>query len=170
MYNWDKSHKKDKPRKNRQTPYFSLTLLDEIYRSIDGSDEKFGKFKVRKPKVAKKPIRGKLVEDEEIASFHRACLVEKWMEMKANEKEVVACHRSSTLPEFGRKGVLDNEHLFFSFGSSSSDSSFGWHFEAEVVKPKPSCFGPIKRHKHVKTSVSLCSAMKKQNEFLVLVV
>nr|GFB91030.1 protein BIG GRAIN 1-like A [Tanacetum cinerariifolium] len=90
MYNWDKSHKEDKPRKNGQIPYFSLTLLDEIYRSIDGGDEKFDEFKVRKPKVAKKPIRGKSVEDEEIASFCRACLVEKWMEMKANEKEVMA--------------------------------------------------------------------------------
>nr|GFA70636.1 protein BIG GRAIN 1-like A [Tanacetum cinerariifolium] len=89
MYNWDKLHKDDKPRKNGQTPYFSLTLLDEIYRSIDGSDEKFGEFKVRKPKVAKKPIRGK-------------------------------------------KGVLDNDPLFFSSGLSSSDSSFGWHFKAEV--------------------------------------
>nr|GFA79130.1 protein BIG GRAIN 1-like A [Tanacetum cinerariifolium] len=74
MYNWDKLHKDDKPRKNGQTPYFSLTLLDEIYRSIDGSDEKFGEF----------------------------------------------------------KGVLDNDPLFFSSGLSSSDSSFGWHFKAEV--------------------------------------
>ncbi|GJZ57894.1 BIG GRAIN 1-like protein A [Tanacetum coccineum] len=164
MYNWDKSHKEDKPRKNGQIPSFSSTLLDEIYRSIDGGDEKFGEFKVRKPKVAKKPSRGKSVEDEEIASFRRACLVEKWMEMKANEKVVVARHGPPTLPEFDRKGVLDNDPLFFSSGSSSSDSSFGWHSEAEVVKPKPSCFGPLKGPKHVKTSVSPRSAMKKQNE------
>nr|GFC12056.1 protein BIG GRAIN 1-like B [Tanacetum cinerariifolium] len=84
--------------------------------------------------------------------------------MKANEKEVVARHRPPTLPEFGRKGVHDNDPLFFSSGSSSSDFSFGWHSEAEVVKPKPSCFGPLKRPKHVKTSVSLRSAMKKKNE------
>nr|GEZ25617.1 protein BIG GRAIN 1-like B [Tanacetum cinerariifolium] len=124
MYNWDKSHKKDKPRKNGQIPSFSSTLLDEIYRFINGGEEKFGEFKVRKPKVAKKPIRGKSVEDEEIASFHRACLVEKWMEIKANEKEIVAHHMPPTLPEFGRKGVLDNDPLFFSSGSSSSDFSF----------------------------------------------
>nr|GFD56387.1 protein BIG GRAIN 1-like A [Tanacetum cinerariifolium] len=43
----------------------------------DGGDEKFGEFKVRKPKVAKKPIRGKSMEDEEITSFRWACLVEK---------------------------------------------------------------------------------------------
>nr|GFB47261.1 protein BIG GRAIN 1-like B [Tanacetum cinerariifolium] len=132
----DKSHKEDRPRKNGQIPSFSSTLLNEIYQSIDGGDEKFGEFKVRKPKVAKKPIRRKSVEDEEIASFRKACLVEKWMEMKANEKEVVARHKPPTLPEFGRKGVLDKDPLFFSSGSSSSDSSFGWLFEAEVVKPK----------------------------------
>nr|GFA08393.1 protein BIG GRAIN 1-like A [Tanacetum cinerariifolium] len=84
--------------------------------------------------------------------------------MKANEKEVVARHRPPTLPEFGRKGVLDNDPLFFSSGSSSSDFSFGWHSEAKVVKPKPFCFGPLKRPKHIKTSVSLRSAMKKKNE------
>nr|GEZ89194.1 protein BIG GRAIN 1-like A [Tanacetum cinerariifolium] len=84
--------------------------------------------------------------------------------MKANEKEVVARHKPPTLLKFSRKGVLDNDPLFFSSGSSSSDSSFGWLSEAEVVKPKTSCFGPLKRPKHVKTSVSLRSAMKKQNE------
>nr|GEY63978.1 hypothetical protein [Tanacetum cinerariifolium] len=124
----------------------------------------FGEFKVRKPKVAKKPIRGKSVEDEEIASFCRACLVEKWMEMKANEKEVMARHMPPTLPEFGNKELLNNDRLFFSSGSSSSESSFGWHSEVEVVKPNPSCFVPLKRPKHVKTSVSLLSAMKMQNE------
>nr|GFD36239.1 protein BIG GRAIN 1-like B [Tanacetum cinerariifolium] len=71
-----------------------------IYRSIDGDDENFGEFKVKKPKVDKKPILRKSMKDEEIASFGRACLVEKWMEMKANEKEVMARHRPPTLPEF----------------------------------------------------------------------
>nr|GFA62665.1 protein BIG GRAIN 1-like A [Tanacetum cinerariifolium] len=69
-----------------------------------------------------------------------------------------------TLPEFGRKGVHNNDPLFFSSVSSSSDFSFEWHSEAKVVKPKPSCFGPLKRLKHIKTSVSLRSTMKKKNE------
>nr|GEZ52238.1 protein BIG GRAIN 1-like B [Tanacetum cinerariifolium] len=124
----------------------------------------FGEFKVRKPKVSKKPILGKSLEDEEIASFGTACLVEKWMEMKANEKEVMARHMPPTLPEFGKKELLNNDPLFFSSGSSSSDSSLRWHSEVEVVKPKPSCFVPLKRPKHVKTSVSLRSATKMQNE------
>nr|GFA90606.1 protein BIG GRAIN 1-like B [Tanacetum cinerariifolium] len=93
---------------------------------------------VRKPKVAKKPIHGKSVEDEEIASFYRACLVEKWMEMKANQKEVMARHRPPTLPEFGKKELLNNDPLIFSYSLSSSDSNFGWHSKVEVVKPNPS--------------------------------
>nr|GEY80139.1 protein BIG GRAIN 1-like B [Tanacetum cinerariifolium] len=109
----------------RQIPSISWTLLDEIYRSIDGGDEKFTEFKVRKPKVAKKPIRRKSVEDEEITSFCRVCLVEKWMGMKANEKEVMACHRPPTLPEFGKKELLNNDPLIFSSSLSSFDSNFG---------------------------------------------
>lgn len=180
MYNWDKSLKDDKSRRNTQNPSFSSTLLDEIYRSIDGSDEKFGEFKLRKPKAAKKLNGGSngggggrgrsksssVVEDEEIASFRRACLVEKWMEMKGNEKGLKGRGGASSLPEFDRKMVIDNDPIFFSSGSSSSDSSFGWHSEAEAVKPKPSCFGPLNRPKQVKTSVSQCPAVKKQqNEF-----
>nr|XP_043627812.1 protein BIG GRAIN 1-like A [Erigeron canadensis] len=174
MYNWDKSHNEDKkPKRNTQNPSFSSSLLDEIYRSIDGSDEKFGEFKLRKPKVVKKQSvknggggrlkSGNVVEDEEIASFRRACLVEKWMDMKSTNEKVVTSRRGTTsLSEFDRKLVLDNDPMFFSSGSSSSDSSFGWHSEAEVVKPKPSCFGPLNRPKQVKTSRSVDK--KQQNE------
>ncbi|XP_076950370.1 protein BIG GRAIN 1-like A [Bidens hawaiensis] len=158
IYNWD-----NKEKKITQNPSFSSSLLDEIYRSIDGGDEKFGEFNVRKQKPAKKSDRGSksksAVEDEEIAGFRQACLVDKWMEMKANEK-AAACRRAP--PEFDHKMLLDNDPLFFSSGSSSSDSSFGWYSEAEAVKPKQSCFGPLNK---VKTSVPSCSAGKKQNEF-----
>ncbi|KAI3496372.1 hypothetical protein L1887_38733 [Cichorium endivia] len=183
MYDWDKVLREDKSRRNTKNPSFSSSLLDEIYRSIDGSDEKFGEFKLRKPKVAKKQSvksggadgaaggRGRFksssaVEDEEIASFRRACLVDKWMEMKGNEKVSTGRRKHTSLPEFDRKMLLDNDPMFFSSGSSSSDSSFGWYSEAEArmeaAKPKPSCFGPLNK---VKTSVSPCSAVKKQNEF-----
>ncbi|KAL4564475.1 hypothetical protein LXL04_028539 [Taraxacum kok-saghyz] len=177
MYDWDKILREDKSRKATKNPSFSSTLLDEIYRSIDGSDEKFGEFKLRKPKVARKQSvkngggggdnagagRGRFksysaVEDEEIASFRRACLVDKWMEQKANEK---VSTRPTSLPEFDRKMILDNDPMFFSSGSSSSDSSFGWYSEAETTKPQPSCFGPFNK---VKTSVSPRSTVKKQND------
>ncbi|XP_076945148.1 protein BIG GRAIN 1-like B [Bidens hawaiensis] len=150
MYNWD-----NKSNKITQYPSFSSSLLDEIYRSIDVGDEKFGEFKVRKQKPVKKTDRGsKSKSDEEIAGFRQACLVDQWMEMKANKK--------ASLPEFDQKMLLDNDPLFFSSGSSSSDSSFGWYSEAEAVKPNQSCFGPLNK---VKTSVPSRSAGKKQNEF-----
>ncbi|KAD4178020.1 hypothetical protein E3N88_26611 [Mikania micrantha] len=177
MYNWDNSLKHEKSNKNKQNPSFSSCLLDEIYRSIDGGDEKFGEFKLRKQKVSKKQTvktggtggsgggsRGRsrsksAVEDEEIAGFRRGCLVDKWMEMKGNKKAVAG---PPTLPEFDQKFVFDNDPMFFSSGSSSSDSSFGWYSEAEAVKPKPSCFGPLNR---VKTSVPSRSGDKKDNGF-----
>ena len=166
MYNWDKEDKSTKYSKN---PSFSSTLLDEIYRSIDGGDEKFGEFKLRRPKPAKKPIvkNGSAVEDEEIASFRRAVLVDKWMDTEVNEKVSTARRGPppSALPEFDRKVALDNDSMFFSSGSSSSDSSFGWYSEAEIVKPKPSCFGPFNSPKQVKTSVAPRSDTKKQNKF-----
>ncbi|KAK9076862.1 hypothetical protein SSX86_005196 [Deinandra increscens subsp. villosa] len=176
MYNWDKPLKQERSNKITQNPSFSSCLLDEIYRSIDGGDEKFGDFKVWKQKAAQKPSvksgggggggRGRLkskaaVGDGEIAGFRGASLVDKWMEMKCNEK---AARRrggaNSSLPEFDQKFGLDNDPIFFSSGSSSSDSSFGWYSEAEALKPKPSCFRPVNR---VKTSGLSRSADKKQN-------
>ncbi|KAI3701807.1 hypothetical protein L6452_27164 [Arctium lappa] len=183
MYNWDKSSltTEDKSRKYSQNPSFSSTLLDEIYRSIDGGDEKFGEFKLRRQKAAKKPsvkngaggrskTSSSAVEDEDIASFRRAVLVDKWMETKVNHQKVSTGSKgpppSLSLPEFDRKVALDNDPLFFSSGSSSSDSSFGWYSEAEAAKPKPSCFGPFNsRPKQVKNSVTPSSTTKKQNEF-----
>ncbi|KVI01512.1 protein BIG GRAIN 1-like A [Cynara cardunculus var. scolymus] len=168
MYNWDKSFREGKSH----NPSFSSTLLDEIYRSIDGGDEKFGEFKLRRQKPSGGGGRSKssssAVEDEEIASFRRAVLVDKWMETKVNGK-VSSGRRgppTSSLPEFDRKLALDNDPLFFSSGSSSSDSSFGWYSEAEAAaKPKPSCFGPFNRPKHVKTRGTPHSGTKKQSEF-----
>ncbi|XP_076950809.1 protein BIG GRAIN 1-like B [Bidens hawaiensis] len=159
MYNWDNKTNKEK-KITQKNPSFSSSLLDEIYRSIDGGDEKFGEFKVRKQKPVKKTDRGsKSKSAVEIAGFRQACLVDQWvMEMKANEK----ANKKASLPEFDQKMLLDNDPLFFSSGSSSSDSSFGWYSEAEAVKPKQSCFGPLNK---VKTGVPSSSAGKKQNEF-----
>ncbi|KAK4706434.1 hypothetical protein R3W88_034001 [Solanum pinnatisectum] len=100
MYNMEK----DKlSRRHHKNPSFSSSLLDEIYRSIDGYDQrreedfKLPKLETRKqssssniglkPKgVANIYNKKKSVEDEEIASFRRACLIEKWMEKKVKDK------------------------------------------------------------------------------------
>ncbi|KAK4706285.1 hypothetical protein R3W88_034155 [Solanum pinnatisectum] len=100
MYNMEK----DKlSRRHHKNPSFSSSLLDEIYRSIDGYDQrreedfKLPKLETRKqssssniglkPKgVANIYNKKKSVEDDEIASFRRACLIEKWMEKKVKDK------------------------------------------------------------------------------------
>ncbi|KAL0545482.1 hypothetical protein IC582_015367 [Cucumis melo] len=81
---------------------FSSSLLDEIYRSIDdGGDKRSGELKFYRQKVLKKQgkVIGKAqndVEDEEIASLHRALLIERWIEKKVAEKVSAQRRRSLT--------------------------------------------------------------------------
>ncbi|KAL4572344.1 hypothetical protein LXL04_019117 [Taraxacum kok-saghyz] len=163
MYRWShKSVKESKSRKNTQNPSFSSTLLDEIYRSMDGDDEKLG----REEKFPKKqtttsgggrPKASSAVEDEGVASFRRVFLVEKWMDMKAiNSKNMSRRTKPSSLPDLDQKPVVDNDQFFISSGTSSSDSSYGWFSEPEGFHNsrchKPSCFGPFRRPEPVKTN------------------
>nr|GME10047.1 protein BIG GRAIN 1-like B [Ipomoea batatas] len=118
-------------------PSFSTTLLDEIYRSIDGFEEKqaaeedFEAHRRRHrnggggrhgcPKVTMKNVRiveHNVDEDEDVVSFRRACLVEKWMEQKVSDKV-----KGTKPPLPPLMSDFDNDPLFFS--SSSSDSSSG---------------------------------------------
>ncbi|MCD7471376.1 hypothetical protein HAX54_011782 [Datura stramonium] len=115
-------------KKHHKNPSFSSTLLDEIYRSIDGYDQRRKDLmlpnETRKQsssnvgEKAKGPQKKKkTIEDEEIASFRRACLIEKWMEKKVKDKVLVTRRGPSSLPE------LDiNDPLFFSSSSSESNS------------------------------------------------
>lgn len=128
MYNMEK----DKlSRRHHKNPSFSSSLLDEIYRSIDGYDQRREDFKLPKLETRKqsssaniglKPKgvaniynKKKSVEDEtEIASFRRACLIEKWMEKKVKDKA-----------RRGPSSELDSinyDSLFFSSTSSESNS------------------------------------------------
>ncbi|KVI11520.1 protein BIG GRAIN 1-like B [Cynara cardunculus var. scolymus] len=161
-----KSVRETKSKKNTQNPSFSSTLLDEIYRSMDGGDEKSSEFKLREEKqsVGARAKASSVVEDEGMASHRRPFLVEKWMDMKTFTGRT----RPSTLPEFHRKLALDNDPVFLSSGSSSSDSSFGWFSEPDGFcdsrSHKPSCFSkpkPIKTDafskKHQKMELDYCS-------------
>lgn len=124
---------------------------------MDGGDEKSGEFKLPEEKLAKKQSVGKgnAVEDEGMASLRRAFLVEKWMDMKRNPKPITRQTRPSSLPENHRKSTLDNDPIFLSSGSSSSDSSFGWISEPDGLcdsrSHKPSCFVPFSKPKPIKT-------------------
>ncbi|XP_057799767.1 protein BIG GRAIN 1-like B [Salvia miltiorrhiza] len=126
----NKSRKSDK---DIPPPSFSSTLLDEIYRSIDGSVEKSDDLNGYK----------------EAASSRRACLVEKWMEKEANERAAARRKRQQFLRESDTKSAAhDSDVIFFSSTSSSSDSSgalsssdtefFG--STGGRSKPKVSCF------------------------------
>ena len=140
---------------------FSSSLLDEIYRSIDdGGDKRSGELKFYRHKVLKK--QGKTIGDEEIASLHRALLIERWIEKKVAEK--VSAQRRRSLTEAEIKFQLyqhdrEEDVLFFSSTSSSSDSSFGGFSSSDTESMHgsksltPSCFAKF-RPKPVRTSVS----------------
>lgn len=109
-----------------KNPSFSSTLLDEIYRSIDDGEKKpAGETKFyRETSTVKKHIKSRAFEDKEMANLRRACMIEKWMEKKVDEKGNVY-----TKQERYRKMPHDFDHdrdaLFFTSTSSSSDSSSG---------------------------------------------
>ncbi|XP_027182970.1 protein BIG GRAIN 1-like A [Coffea eugenioides] len=167
MYSWEKSLREERSRNNPKNPSFSSSLLDEIYRSIDGYDEKGEEWKLNKERSHATSIKkhnggraksSSIVEDEEMASLKRACLIEKWMEKKVHEK--VSSQRKE----------LDNDPLFFSSGSSSSDSSSGGLSSSDTeffasIKTRKSCFASS-RPKLVRTSVSPRRGQQK-NEFLM---
>ncbi|KAL0407662.1 UNVERIFIED_CONTAM: protein BIG GRAIN 1-like B [Sesamum radiatum] len=102
---------------HRSTPSFSSSLLDEIYRSIDGNTEKAEDIKAEKPASTRAKSAGSKGDEEETARFTRACLVDKWMEIKEVHEKVdnVARRRPDSFQ--------DNDVLFFSSTSTSSDSS-----------------------------------------------
>ncbi|KAA8546222.1 hypothetical protein F0562_003039 [Nyssa sinensis] len=182
MYNWDKSLREDRLRRNPKNPSFSSSLLDEIYRRIDGGNEKCEELKLYKDNIAKKhsnggggggglkaKTNGNRIEDKETGSLRRACLMEKWMEKKDSEK--VSARRRKSLPELEGKSQHDNDPLFFSSSSSSSDSSFGGFSSSETesfgsAKSKTSCV-TTQRLKPVRTSVSAQPepAQASQSEF-----
>ncbi|KAL0297182.1 UNVERIFIED_CONTAM: protein BIG GRAIN 1-like B [Sesamum radiatum] len=101
-------------KSHRNTPSFSSSLLDEIYRSIDWNTEKAEECKTEKP--ASRAKSGSKGDEEETARFTRACLVDKWMEKEVHEKVNNAARRR---PD----SFQDNDVCFFSSTSTSSDSS-----------------------------------------------
>ncbi|KAG9132597.1 hypothetical protein Leryth_023060 [Lithospermum erythrorhizon] len=126
----EKSLREVKQRKHPKNPSFSSTLLDEIFNSsIDGNEQNPFEVKPFKNQSTRKPnndvgnVKMKATSNikkvEEMASLKRACLMEKFMEQKINEK-VSSLRNISSLQEFY------NDPMFFSTSSSSSsDSSSG---------------------------------------------
>lgn len=142
MDRWDynKSLREDHHnRHRRENPSFSSTLLDAIYNSID--DQSHNKAKedqlifykettMRSKKHTSLPntnlrkAQQQEDQDEEMASFRKTCMIEKWMEKKnkknkVNEKEKVLLSQNEN-----RAFMLQNS------SSSSSDSSSGGGFSS----------------------------------------
>ncbi|KAL7159142.1 hypothetical protein ABFS83_01G008700 [Erythranthe nasuta] len=166
MYTREENYHYKTRKTSMNAPSFSSTLLDEIYRSIDGGGAAAEKTEDFNEKPLKKQGGGGS------ASVRRACLVEKWMEKEANEK-VVAKKKAAAalLPELD-----NNDLLFFSSTSSSSDSSGALSSSSETEffgssstkkPPKVSCFSST-RPKPVRTGAPTRVETKpqKDNRFL----
>ncbi|XP_059457163.1 protein BIG GRAIN 1-like A [Corylus avellana] len=163
MDRWDKPAREDRHGRRRENPSFSSTLLDAIYRSIDeghGEEREEELVLYRESSVRKKQSSGLKEQEEEMASFRRACMIEKWMDKKVNDKVVV---RRSSAADFDRKSRNDRgfDHLLQKYSSSSSsESSSGGGFSSSessesvyTLKSRSSCYG-MQRPKPIRTSFS----------------
>ncbi|KAE8656236.1 hydroxyproline-rich glycoprotein [Hibiscus syriacus] len=115
-------------RYRRENPSFSSTLLDTIYRSIDepnGGKAKEELIFYREAAMAKKHSFKK----EETTSLQRACMIEKWMEKKADDNNIVFIRRKP-VADSQRNFRNDFDPMLFNSGSSSSDSSSGGGFSS----------------------------------------
>ncbi|KAM3380050.1 protein BIG GRAIN 1-like A [Capsicum galapagoense] len=139
------TYQKEREISHSSNPSFSSTLLDAIYRSIDQGEEEIVLS-----------MRKKQSSNNNMESFQKACMIEKWMEHKVSEKVVV---RRKSIADFERK----SRNLMNS-SSSSSDSSCGGVFsssETESSYPNvvhssgssSSCYG-LNRPKPIRTSIS----------------
>lgn len=150
-------------RRERDSPSFSSTLLDAIYRSIDeghghdGEEELVLYRETMKKKHSNFSVHrnGDFGDDQQaLDNLRRACLIEKWMEKKVSEKVVV---RRKSTPDFERKSRSDRDSLFLKSSSSSSDSSSGGGFSSSEAE---SVYGAPSRPKPIRTSVSALPAEK----------
>ncbi|CAL5358708.1 unnamed protein product [Camellia sinensis] len=73
----------DMHKSTHMYPSFATSILDEIYRSMDGGNKKCHELKFYN-EVVKKQSHGSSVMDEDTASHRRACLLE-------NEKSRTSC-------------------------------------------------------------------------------
>ncbi|XP_050364451.1 protein BIG GRAIN 1-like B [Argentina anserina] len=158
---------------------FSSSLLDKIYRSIDEGERRSGDVRfygetktVALPERNSKSGRDTALE-EEMAALRRACLIEKWIEKKAAEKEEEKRRQSRC--EMGRRSrKLERDHddgVFFSSNSCSSESSSGGFSSSDAESmygsrppPRSSCFVPSLWPKPIRTSVQTRPAKTEEKK------
>ncbi|GER35385.1 NAD(P)-binding Rossmann-fold superfamily protein [Striga asiatica] len=147
MYNLHRSQREEKQNSRSRkppsdAPSFSSTLLDEIYRSIDGGPED---FTARRENPAGYRNKTNIIEDEDKASLRRACLVEKWIEKAAPKGNALnpAIDKNTDLIYFSSTSSSNSD-------SSGALSSSDTEFFASRPDPKVSCFST--RPKPVRTT------------------
>ncbi|KAK8618701.1 hypothetical protein V6N13_132683 [Hibiscus sabdariffa] len=116
--------REDRYQTRRESPSFSSSLLDAIYRSIDEStgshhDDEELSFGRDKNTMRKKKQSSTSVKQELNNSVQPACMIEKWMQQK---KEV-----SSTGCEIKAFGI---DPMLLNSSSTSPDSSCGGGFSS----------------------------------------
>lgn len=177
MYNWERTLREDPYRqeKKKPNPSFSSSLLDEIYRSTwtdDGTtkspDLKFYRETMQRKQSRNSVKSNRTVEEDEVLSLRRACLIEKWMQRKVSEKD--SSKQKQIFTEYERKSHQDHDALFFSSASSSSDSSSGGFSSSDTdsfyrSRTRSSCFV---RPKMVRTSVMAQPEKTKKTERALL--
>ncbi|KAE9616214.1 hypothetical protein Lal_00017503 [Lupinus albus] len=142
MEKWDKHQRK---QHHIETPSFSSSLLDVIYRSIDEgaqTKEKQEKLIFYREAMRKKNGEDVSVCEVEKPNIHKVKRVENLMEKKVNEKVVMG---RNSLTELERRARRNSNTLsMYSSSSSSESSSIGGFSSSEsellfygMQKPKP---------------------------------
>lgn len=130
-------------RHRRENPSFSSSLLDSIYRSIDGEEDEVTAEReliYYRETMRKNPRAAS--DDHETANFRRSCLIENWMEKKSAEKGV-SVRRSSTADYDAARPRRSHVVALMNSNSTSSESSSGGGFSSSESdratnrRPKP---------------------------------
>ncbi|GFP91368.1 hypothetical protein PHJA_001280800 [Phtheirospermum japonicum] len=142
-YSTDKPSREEdykyKPRKpHRNTPSFSSTLLDEIYNSIDGSEQKANGLKMFDEKPLRKQSNFSNLRDEESTA----------------KVKVAVRRRISLMSELEKSALQERDLLFFSSTNANASDSLSSEFiNSKKIKSKAtsSCFVLPDDHRRSKT-------------------
>lgn len=123
----DRSHQ---TRGERENPSFSSTLLDQIYRSIDGEDELVLYTETTRKKKHHSTTTSTLKNDQDVANFRR---MEKKKVISSTSEKIIP-HNKSAAADYRRKSLEnggDISSMLLNSSWSSSDSSSGF-FSSEA--------------------------------------
>ncbi|KAJ6696146.1 PROTEIN BIG GRAIN 1-LIKE B [Salix koriyanagi] len=152
MDRWEKPLRDDRYRHQRESPSFSSTLLDSIYRSIDetGSGKGEEEQLIYYRETMRKKHENNGMKDEAMASLQRACMIERWMEKKVSHEKVAV--RRESMADFENKSRKDVDSVLLNSSSSSSESSCGGGFSSSESE---SIYGTVNSSRSSTTSYTM---------------